>query len=159
MLIYDGIYSWEGWGGRLNLGSGKCRLKIFDLDRNDGAGRQRRVAHMRPIIVVVSDIPREPAWTPNQMSVKSCASHIATKVVGEFGIDPERMVWIEHYEATPPGEGVLYPCEERFDEATFTWRDEGALQKGWKPLSPPLTELVRKLLADAAHATEDEREV
>jgi hypothetical protein len=158
MLIYDGIYSWEGWGGKLNLGSGRCRMKIFDLDRERGGSRKRSVAHMKPIVVVVSDMPREPSWTPNQMTVKSCASHIATKVVREFNIDPERMLWVEHYEATPPEEDVLYPCEERFDEALFTWREEGALQKGWKPLSPPLRALVQKLLADAADATENERE-
>ncbi|AOY57382.1 hypothetical protein [Desulfococcus multivorans] len=152
MLIYDDIYSWEGWGGRLKLGSGQCRLRIFDLDKDGG----RRIAHLKPIIVVVSDIPREPSWTPNQMSVKSCASHIATKVVREFGIDPERMVWVEYYEAPSKDENLRYPGSDRFDEAVFVWREEGALQGGWKPLSPALTDLVRKLLADAADLTERE---
>jgi len=152
MLVYDDIYSWEGWGGKLKLGRGECRLRIFDLNQEKG----RCVAHMKPIIVVVSDLPRELSWTPNQMTVKSCGSHIATQVVREFNIDPDRMVWVEHYEGTPEGENVLYPNEERFDEATFIWREDGALQKGWKPLSPPLTAIVRKLLADAANLQERE---
>ena len=152
MLIYDDIYSWEGWGGKLKLGSGECRLRIFDLDK----GKRRSVAHMKPIIVVVSDLPREPSWTPNQMTVKSCASHIATQVVRKFNIDPDRMIWVEYYEATPEGDTVLYPSEERFDEAVFIWREEGALQGGWKPLSPPLTTLVRKLLSDADNPQERE---
>ncbi|WP_373497855.1 hypothetical protein [Desulfococcus sp.] len=152
MLIYDDTYSWEGWGGKLKLGSGQCRMKIFDLDK----GKRQGLAHLKPIIVVVSDLPRELSWTPNQMTVKSCASHIATHVVREFNIDPERMVWVEHYPATPEGDRVRYPVEERFDEATFTWREEGALQGGWKPLSPPLAALVKKLLAEAPNPKERE---
>ena len=35
MLIYDDIYSWEGWGGMLRLASGKCRLRIFDLKKGN----------------------------------------------------------------------------------------------------------------------------
>ncbi len=144
MLIYDDIYAWDGWGGKLKLGSGQCRLRIFDLDKGKRAG----VAHLKPIVVVVSDLPREPSWTPNQMSVKSCASHIATQVVRQFDIDPDRMIWVEYYPASAPSEHVRYPSEERFDEALFIWREEGALQGGWKPLSPPLTALVKQLLAE-----------
>ena len=38
MLIYDDIYSWEGWGGKLRLASGKCRLRIFDLKKGNAKG-------------------------------------------------------------------------------------------------------------------------
>ena len=154
MLLFDGIYSWEGWGGKFKLGSGRCRMRIFDLD----TGEKRRVAHMKSIIVVVSDLPREPGWAPNRMTVKSCPSHIATKAVREFNIDPGRMLWVEHYEATPEGENVRYPVAERFDEALFSWNEEGAMQRGWKPLPPPMIETVKHLLADCASPSTDERE-
>ena len=80
MLIYDDIYAWEGWGGKLQLASGKCRLQIFDLAR-DTAGD---LSLMRPMLVLVSDVPE------SKMSVKSCAGHVATKVTKEFKIDPQR---------------------------------------------------------------------
>ena len=80
MLVYNGIYSWEGWGGKLRLGSGKCRLSVFDISRD-----QQNIAILKPVIIVVSDIPSYESG-PNRMSVKSCASHIATRLVREFNI-------------------------------------------------------------------------
>ena len=68
MLIYDDIYSWEGWGGKLRLASGKCRLRIFDLKK----GNKKGLAHLRPIIVIAADVPE------SRMSVRSCCGHIAT---------------------------------------------------------------------------------
>jgi hypothetical protein len=29
MMMYDDIFSWEGWGGELRLASGECRLRIY----------------------------------------------------------------------------------------------------------------------------------
>ena len=31
MIVYDDIFEWEGWGGRLKLANGRCRLRIYDL--------------------------------------------------------------------------------------------------------------------------------
>ncbi|MEE9536795.1 MAG: hypothetical protein V3V51_05065, partial [Desulfobacterales bacterium] len=61
MTIYDDIFSWEGWGGQLRLASGKCRLRIYDLEQEKAGS----LSHLRPIIVVVSDIPE------SRMSVRS----------------------------------------------------------------------------------------
>ena len=52
MLIFDDIYSWEGFGGKLRLASGKCRLQMFDLEK----GEKKGVAHIRPVIIVASDV-------------------------------------------------------------------------------------------------------
>jgi hypothetical protein len=68
MVVYDEIYSWQGWGGKLKLGSGSCRLRIYDLERGIAKG----LSHLRPIIIIVSDVPQ------SRMSIKSCAGHIAT---------------------------------------------------------------------------------
>ncbi len=94
MLIYDDIYSWEGWGGTLRLASGKCRLRIFDLKDRNRAG----LAHLRPIIVIASDVP------DSRMSVRSCCGHIATRVTIEFDIRPHRMMFIEYYPQTVYGQ-------------------------------------------------------
>ena len=85
MLIYDDIYSWEGWGGRLRLGRGKCRLRIYDLDKDSSKG----LTHIKSTIVVVTDIP------DSGVSVRSCAPHVATVVSREFNIDPHRMIWVD----------------------------------------------------------------
>ena len=74
MLIYDDTFFWEGFGGRLKLGSGKCHLKIFDLNKGD----LKDIAHLKPIVVVASDLP------DSKMTVRSCSSHIISTVVQQF---------------------------------------------------------------------------
>lgn len=148
MLIYDDIYSWDGWGGKLKLASGRCHMKIYDLRQREQTG----VALLKPFVVVVSDLPFEKQG-PNQMTVKSCAGHIATRVVREFKIDPHRMVWVEHYRLTPEDKGVAY-ARERFEEAEFTWTDSGAISPRWKPLNPALEKQLRRWLDDSAENPE-----
>lgn len=136
MLIYDDIYSWEGFGGILRLASGKCRLRIYDLKQGD----RQRLAHIRPIIVIASDVVDSP------MSVRSCCGHIATGVVEEFHIKPDRMMFIEHYPRTVYGEKQDHEIAEKFDVVDFTWHEGKAIQPKWRPLKPPMLDLVRKLV-------------
>jgi hypothetical protein len=135
MLIYDDIYSWEGWGGALRLASGKCRLRIFDLKDNGTSG----LAHLRPIIVIASDIPE------SRMSVRSCCGHIATRVTKEFSIKPHRMMFIEYYPQSEYGENREHIIEEKFDLVEFTWLDEGAIEPRWRTLKPPLLDVIKEL--------------
>ena len=53
MLIYDDIYHWKGWGGKLGLASGSCRLRIFDQKRE----QPKDLVMLRPVVVIVSDVP------------------------------------------------------------------------------------------------------
>ena len=144
MILYDDIYSWKGWGGKLKLGSGQCRLRIYDLRKGDEKG----VAHLKPIIVVISDLPDETDWVPTKMTVKSCASHIASNVVKEFDIDPHRMMWIEHY-PEPAEKNTIRYSRERFDLAEFTWHGRDAVKASWNPLPKEMVELVKRLLAES----------
>lgn len=128
MLIHDDIFDWEGWGGKLRLGSGKCRLRIYDLRRGDTGG----LAHLRPIIVVVSDVPDSP------MSVRSCAGHIATTVIRKFDIDQNRMMFIEYSEPKRYGENDEHLIPERFEIIEFAWHGDKALSPVWRSLTPPL---------------------
>ena len=136
MLIHDDIFSWSGWGGRLKLGSGRCRLQIYDLKEGDKKG----LMHLRPIVVVISDV------SGSNMSVKSCTSHIATLVAKEFKIDPHRMLWIEYYSENRYGVDEIKVIPERFDAVEFTWHEDKAIQPKWRALKPPLLDEIRKLI-------------
>ena len=139
MLIHDDIFYWEGWGGKLLLGSGKCRLKIYDLKR----GGMEGLAYLRPIAVVVCDVP------DSKMSVRSCASHIATKVTKAFNIDPHRMMFIEYYPAIAYGGKNEYLIPERYDAVEFTWHDDKAIRPRWKPLGASIVEKLKELMKDS----------
>jgi len=136
MLIYDAIYHWEGWGGTLRLGSGKCRLRIFDL----GKGDSKSVTYLKPTIVVVSDVP------DSKISVRSCPGHIATGVAKAFKIDPHRMLYVEYYPATVYGEHHEHIIPERYDVVEFAWHDDKAIQPKWKPLALPMLSTVKRLV-------------
>jgi len=137
MLIYDDIFTWDGWGGKLRLASGKCQLRIFDLAHEEQGG----IKILKPVIVVASDIGGQ------KISVRSCGGHIATMVVKRFDIDPNRMVWIEYYPALEYGKGdKVNIVPERYDIAEFTWDDGRAFQPVWRPLRPPMLNLVKDLM-------------
>lgn len=136
MLIYDDIYSWEGWGGKLRLASGKCRLRIFDLKK----GNKKGLAHLRPIIVIAADVPE------SRMSVRSCCGHIATSITKEFNIEPHRMLFIEYYPETVYGEHREHVIAEKYDVVEFNWYQDKAIEPKWRTLKSPLLEVIRELL-------------
>jgi hypothetical protein len=138
MLIYDDIYAWSGWGGKLKLGSGKCRLRIYDLKK----GNKKGLMHIRPIIVVVTDVKE------SKMSVRSCSSHIATLVAKEFNIDSHRMLWVEYYPEHKYGAGDSHVIPEKLDAVEFDWHGDKAIQPKWRPLMPPLLDEIKKLIQE-----------
>ena len=140
MLIYDGIYTWEGFGGRLKLSSGSCRLRLYDLSREPKGA----MAHLRPFIAVVADVPA------SRMSVRSCAGHVATSVARDFKIDPQRMLYIEYYPESVYGEHRERRIPEKYDAVDFNWTEGGAIQPRWRTLQPPLLDAIRRLVATAA---------
>jgi hypothetical protein len=137
MLIYDDIFSWEGWGGRLRLASGKCRLRIYDAKKSDAKG----LSHLRPIIVIASDVPKSP------MSVRSCTGHIATSVTIQFGIEPSRMLFIEYYPQTLYGQHRQHVIPEKYDAVDFSWLDGRAIEPRWRTLKPPLLDVIKEMEA------------
>jgi hypothetical protein len=137
MLIYDGIYSWEGFGGRLKLSSGSCRLQLYDLSRAPSGG----MAYLRPFIAIVSDVPE------SRMSVRSCAGHVATSVARDFKIDPQRMLYLEYYAESIYGERRERRIPEKYDVVDFTWTEGGAIQPRWRTLHPPLLDVIRRMVA------------
>ncbi len=136
MLIHDDIYSWRGFGGRLKLGSGSCRLRIHDLKKDGREG----VAYLKPIIVIVTDIPE------SRMSIRSCAGHIATSVIRDFDIDPQRMLYVEYYPSKVYGLGGKRLIPERFEAVEFIWHDRKGISPKWRELKPPMSDIVKDLL-------------
>ncbi len=141
MLIHDDIFSWKGFGGMLDLAAGKCRLRIFDLTQ----GPQQKVAHIKPMVVVVSDLPSEPADL-KRVSVRSCSSHIATRVAAEFNIPYQRMVFVEYYPASTYGEHNEHHIPAKFDAVEFVWHDDRAMHPKWRALESPLVAILEPLI-------------
>ncbi len=136
MKIYDDIFVWDGWGGLLKLASGKCRVKIFDLKK----GNPDAVAFLKPIIVVISDVP------DSKMSIKSCSSHIATRLTQKFSIDPSRMLFIEYYPSINYGDKHQYHIPEKYELVEFQWHEDRAIAPKWRILKPPMLDVVKDLL-------------
>ncbi len=135
MLMHDGIYYWEGWGGKLKLANGKCRLRIFNREKSG-----EPVTILRPFVVVVSDVE------DSKMSIRSCAGHIATKVTAEFKINPNRMIWVEYYPAVRYGRKSEYKIAEQYILVDFVWKEGRALHPRWRPLNTPLLDTVINLM-------------
>ncbi len=135
MLIYDDIYSWEGWGGALRLGRGKCWLRIFDLRKAPD-----KIVFLRPLIAVVTDVPE------SKTSIRNFSSHIATSVTREFKLDPDRLLWVEYYPVLIYGAEGEKIIPERYDAVTFTWRKGRALHPVWRALQDSWLDLVKSLL-------------
>ncbi|MDX9785606.1 MAG: hypothetical protein RBT11_02430 [Desulfobacterales bacterium] len=136
--IYDDIFEWEGWGGKLKLASGKCYLRIFNLKSET----TEQPTPIKPVIVVVSDIPG------GTLSVRSCAGHIATQLTVNFHIDPQRMLYVEYYPPITYGGKENRVIPERYEAVEFVWREEKAIQPRWRPLPPPLVEMIEKVMAE-----------
>ena len=118
------------------LGSGKCRLRIYDLKKDDKKG----LMILRPVIVVVSDVPG------SKMPVRSATSHVVTLVAKEFNLDPHRMLWIEYYQQNKYGVDDIHVISEKFDAVEFTWHKDKAIQPKWRTLKPPLLDEIKKLV-------------
>ena len=95
---------------------------------------------MRPTIVIVSDVPG------NEMSIRSCAGHIATMVTKEFAIKPQRMMWIEYYPEQKYGQKDDHTIPEKYDAVEFLWKKDKAVEPKWRILKPPLLEQVIELM-------------
>ena len=136
MLLFDDIFAWEGFGGRFRIGAGRCRLRIFDLSR----GQTKKLPHLRPFLIVASDV------ADSRMTVKSCVSHLATSVVKKFGVDPQRMIFVEYYPQQRYGIQDQNIIPERFEAVDFEWHEGKALCPRWRALKPPLLDVVKEAL-------------
>ncbi|MEJ2039254.1 MAG: hypothetical protein P8X55_10005 [Desulfosarcinaceae bacterium] len=129
MLIHDDIFSWEGFGGLFQLAAGSCRLRVFDLAR----GESGKVTPLKSKGVVVSDLPDDSPKV-KKVSVRSCCSHIATCVVEQFSIDPNRMIFVEYYPGSTYGDQNQHTIAPKYEKVEFEWHGTKALHPRWRPL-------------------------
>uniref|UniRef100_A0A7C4RQB7 Uncharacterized protein n=1 Tax=Desulfatirhabdium butyrativorans TaxID=340467 RepID=A0A7C4RQB7_9BACT len=144
MMLYNDIYEWEGWGGPMRLGSGKCRLRLIDLRK--GSGKQ---LYFKPFLVIVQDVAGSP------MSVRSCAGHIATTIVERFGIDPVRMTYVEYTPEKRYGSHNEHIIPGRMETVEFEWREGKAIKPVWRDIRPPLDHVVDDWLSAEKEEVEE----
>jgi len=136
MVIYDGIYRWQGWGGKLKLGSGRCYLRIVDLKTE----KAKDIFHLRPIVIVVSDLPDK---KPGDMTIRSCAGNIATCITRDYQINSSRMLYVEYYPAVTYGEKKEFMIPEKFEAVDFTWKNDLAIEPRWRILAPRIRDMIK----------------
>jgi hypothetical protein len=144
VTIFDGVFEWEGYGGRFNLAAGHCRLRLFDLSKD----RTARVAPLKPIIAVVSDLPGDNLAAMKMVSVRACISHVATTIVHRFKLDHSRMLIIEYYPRQTYGIRAEKVIPAKYDVVDLQWHGDKALFPAWRPLKPPLLDTVRALITE-----------
>lgn len=135
-ILYNGVFEWEGFGGRLQLAAGRCHLWLFDRGRENA----RHLSHLRRYVAVAADSPE------SRLSVKSCVSHIATRVSQRFQIEPQRMLFVEYYPEKTYGPDNAKVIPERFDKVDFTWYEGKAMHPKWQRPEPAQLEAVRELM-------------
>jgi hypothetical protein len=139
MLLYDDIYAWKGWGGKLQLASGRCRLRIYNLE----AGGESGLRYLKPVIVLATDDPA------SRMSIRSCAGHIATSIRASFALDPQQMLFVEYSPEKIYGVGGKQVVPECYEVVEFSWRNETASQPVWRQAPPSLSKILKKLVASS----------
>ena len=135
MLIYDGIFKWKGWGGKMGLGKGRCHLTIYDRTQEQTRG----LSHLKPLIAIVRELPG------NSVSVRALSGHIATSVVEEFNLVPHRLLWIEYYPESTYGKDNEHVIAERYDAVEFSWDQRRAISPRWETLKPPVLDMVKEI--------------
>jgi hypothetical protein len=140
MLVYEGIYRWEGSAA----GCGSRAAAAGCGSTTSPGGHRRRWPFLRPILVLVADVPESP------LSVRSCAGHLATSIARDFAIAPSRMLYVEHVPESRYGREGEHVIPEEFVAVDFTWTEGGAMHPRWRTLQGPLLEAVRDLLATDA---------
>jgi hypothetical protein len=73
-------------------------------------------------------------------------SHLATSVIKQFGLDPQRMIFVEYYPRQRYGLQNENVIPERFEAVDFEWHERKALYPRWRPLKPPLLDVVKQVL-------------
>lgn len=117
MKVFDGTYRWKG-NGRSGEWPSSCVLKVYKGPEVD--------------MVVVEDIPGPEGGT----SITNCVEFLATKIVAEFSLRTEDMLWIEHY----PHSGH----DATYDSVEFEWVRGQATSPRWFSLPKQYVDLVQE---------------
>jgi hypothetical protein len=137
-ILHNGIFHWDGFGGKLKLGSGNCLLRAVHL-KDD-----HNIPVARPFIIITEDlIPEDPAERDRKLTIRSCVAHIATCVTQQFSIVPKRMLWLEYYPESIYGIHQEKHIPEQYDVVSFTWENNKAFHPQFRVLNPPVLNQVK----------------
>ncbi len=110
MMEVNGVFDYnpDRWSGRMST----CHLRVYRLANNVAFAIATELAENRG------------------PSITNSAEALATAVVREYDLDPDKTHFIEHYTHEP----------ETYDLVSFTWKDGLACCATWKPTSKEVIE-------------------
>jgi hypothetical protein len=78
-------------------------------------------------IVIITELPDNPG-----MSICNAFEDLFLQVVEAYNLDPERIMWIEHWEIWKVSEGAPYDREEEdWHRVEFDWDGDRATNPRW----------------------------
>lgn len=104
--------------------SKETQFRFKDCFKRPGEYRIRVFERGRKVVVIATDLDKGP-------SVTNAAPELATQVITHFNIDPERLIWVEHYprQDTRAKEGTA--IGEEYDLVFFEWDGEQFRHPAW----------------------------
>jgi hypothetical protein len=118
--MIDTIFCWKGWGNGFGNWLSKCRLRIIE--------------HGDKTIVIATELPDN-----HGTSITNCAEYLATLVVRQYELFPDRLIWIEHY--LERSFGKYDRLAESYDLVELDWDGERfATPPRWKRITPETVE-------------------
>jgi hypothetical protein len=134
MPIYHNIYNYRIPGHNIDS---QCRLLIPSLDSTPAISETIGYG----IKVVVSELPDNPG-----MSVCNAFGFLAHKICLEFEIDPQRLIYIEHWGKWSAEEGSYERESEEFSLVKFFIINHRPRQPDWRYLQKPDVDLLLQFL-------------
>lgn len=115
MKIADGVFDYkvDQWSSRTS----SCYVRVYELTD-------------RMAVVVATEIAEN-----HGPSITNSAEPLATEVVKEYDLEPERTCFVEHYDRRAGGSygaSVAELEEETYDFVEFSWRDRIAHSAKWR---------------------------
>ena len=93
-------------------------------------------------LVIITELPNNPG-----MSICNAFEDLFLQVVAAYGLNPEKLLWIEHWEAWKTSEGAPYDREEEeWSRVDFDWDGRRASNPRWLCISQSFVEAARSML-------------
>lgn len=117
MQVIDQLYECQLPGEVFGTWMLQCRLRIFQ-------------PHPAIQTVVITDMGFELGWF-----IPYLVERLIETIVAEFQLDPQKLVWIEHYSPS-----FKKPTSADFSQVTIDWRDGVAVNPRWIELTPAMAD-------------------
>ncbi len=119
MKHIDQIYSYDLPGQVFGNWQIQFRLRIY-------------FPHPEQQTVIISDASSTTGWF-----IPYKVEYLANLIVKQFRLNPDLVVWIEHY-----SKNVRKPTCAEFSHVQFNWQDGIATAPAWSPLAPEIVTIM-----------------